>query len=127
MVTERDPAAPRATAVVLAAAIDIALVVIFTVIGRASHDEGPAGLLVTAWPFLGGLAIGWLLMRAWRHPRRIVWTGIGIWIATLAGGMLLRVISGQGTAIAFIVVATVALGVVLIGWRAIARLVLRNR
>lgn len=127
MVAESTGASTPAKAVVLAAVIDVVFVVGFTLVGRASHNEGPAGLLVTAWPFLGGLAIGWLLMRAWRHPRRIFWAGIGIWIATVAGGMLLRVISGQGTAIAFIIVATVALGVLLIGWRAIVGLVLRNR
>lgn len=127
MVTESAGASTTARFVVLAAVIDVVLVIGFTVVGRASHDEGPAGLLITAWPFIGGLAIGWLLMRAWRHPRRIVWTGIGIWIATVAGGMLLRVISGQGTAIAFIIVATLVVGVALIGWRAIAILMLRNR
>ena len=127
MVTESAGASTTARFVVLAAVIDVVLVFGFTVVGRASHDEGPAGLLITAWPFIGGLAIGWLLMRAWRHPRRIVWTGIGIWIATVAGGMLLRVFSGQGTAIAFIIVATLVVGVALIGWRVIAILILRNR
>lgn len=127
MVTESAGASTTARFVVLAAVIDVVLVIGFTVVGRASHDEGPAGLLMTAWPFIGGLAIGWLLMRAWRHPRRIVWTGIGIWIATVAGGMLLRVISGQGTAFAFIIVATLVLGVALIGWRAIAKFVVRDR
>jgi hypothetical protein len=36
--------------------------------------------------------------------------------------MVLRVVSGQGTAIAFIVVALVFLGLFLLGWRVLARL-----
>lgn len=123
MVAESAGVSRKARVAVLAAAIDIVLVVGFTMVGRASHDEGLAGLLVTAWPFIAGLAMGWLMTRAWRHPRRIVWTGIGIWIATVAGGMLLRLISGQGTAFAFIIVATAVLGIALIGWRALSTLI----
>jgi hypothetical protein len=36
--------------------------------------------------------------------------------------MVLRVVSGQGTAIAFIVVALVFLALFLLGWRLLARL-----
>lgn len=117
---------PKPTVVAVAAVLDIVLVVVFAVIGRASHDEGPAGVLVTAWPFLVGLAVGWLLTRAWLRPRNIVWTGIGVWIATVAGGMLLRLMSGQGIAVAFIIVATVVLGAALIGWRLVAILISRR-
>jgi hypothetical protein len=66
-------------------------------------------------------------MRAWRSPRRVVWTGIGLWIATVAAGMLLRAASGQGTALSFVVVATLVLGIFLIGWRAIAAFAARRR
>ena len=37
--------------------------------------------------------------------------------------MVLRVIAGQGTAFAFIVVALVFLGLFMLGWRLVARLV----
>lgn len=123
MANPRVTKRPRTRVVVLAAVIDIALVVGFAAAGRASHDEGPAGVLVTAWPFLGGLAIGWLVTLAWRRPLRLAWTGIVVWLCTVAGGMLLRIVSGQGTAVAFIIVATVVLGAVLIGWRLVAKLV----
>ncbi|WP_081882204.1 DUF3054 domain-containing protein [Cryobacterium sp. MLB-32] len=92
-------------------------------IGRASHGEGLLGTLNTWWPFLGGLLIGWLVMRAWRSPQRIVWTGIGIWLATVVGGLLLRVVSGQGVQLSFAIVTTITLGVFLIGWRGLALLV----
>ena len=112
--------------IVTAGVLDAALVLLFAAIGRLSHGETLAGLGVTAWPFLGGLIIGWLLLRAWRHPLSVVWTGLGIWIATVAGGLLLRVASGQGVQLSFAIVTTLVLGVFLLGWRAIAALVRRT-
>lgn len=107
--------------------VDAALVLAFVLIGRASHNEGLLGTLNTLWPFLGGLTLGWLLMRAWRSPRRIVWTGIGIWLGAAAGGLLLRVVAGQGVQPGFAIVTAVVLGVFLLGWRGIALLVHRAR
>lgn len=109
--------------ITIAAVLDAAFVLAFVLIGRASHGEDLLGALQTWWPFLGGLLIGWLVMRAWRSPQRIVWTGIGIWLATVAGGMLLRVASGQGVQLSFAIVTTITLGVFLIGWRGLAALV----
>ncbi|MWB98579.1 DUF3054 family protein [Agromyces sp. MMS17-SY077] len=110
-----------------AAAFDLVLVAVFVVIGRASHDEDPIiGMLVTLWPFAVGLAIGWVATRAWRRPAALVRTGLPVWVATVAIGMLLRAASGQGTAVAFVVVATVALALFLLGWRGIAALVARR-
>lgn len=125
MSSRRTPAA----SVAVSAGVDVALVVIFVLIGRGNHNEGfsPVGLVTTLWPFLAGLAIGWVVTRAWRRPRRVVWTGIGLWIATVAAGMLLRAASGQGTAFSFIVVATLVLGIFLVGWRAIAAIAARRR
>jgi hypothetical protein len=111
--------------IIIAGVLDAALVLLFAVIGRLSHGESLAGLGVTYWPFLGGLIIGWLLLRAWRHPVSIVWTGLGIWIVTVAGGLLLRLASGQGVQLSFAIVTTIVLGVFLLGWRAIAALVRR--
>jgi len=111
-----------------ALALDIVLVVAFAATGRASHDSDVwAGLWQTSWPFLAGLAIGWLVTLAWRAPTAPVRTGLGVWAITVAGGMLLRAASGQGTAVPFIVVASVTLLVALVGWRVIAAVVLRAR
>jgi hypothetical protein len=120
---------PRAASVFWAAALDLILVLVFVLIGRSSHDEGITllGTLETAWPFVAGLAIAWLAMRAWRHPRRLLWTGAGIWLLTVIAGMLLRLVTGQGIQLAFVIVATVVLGVFLLGWRGIALLVERRR
>lgn len=110
---------------VTAGVLDAALVLLFAVIGRLSHGETLAGLGVTYWPFLGGLIIGWLLARAWRRPHNVVWTGLGVWIATVAGGLLLRLASGQGVQLSFAIVTTIVLGIFLLGWRAIAALTRR--
>jgi hypothetical protein len=80
-----------------------------------------AGQARTAWPFLAGLAVGVVASRAWRRPGSITGAGIAVWLSTVAVGMLLRVVSGQGTAVAFIAVALVFLGVTMLGWRLVAR------
>ena len=107
---------------VVALVVDAVLVVVFAVVGRSSHAEGldVAGVWGTAWPFLAGLGVGWLAARAWRHPLAVWPTGLIVWVATLVVGMLLRLATGQGTAVAFIVVAMLTLAVLLLGWRAIA-------
>ncbi|GAA2602281.1 hypothetical protein GCM10010411_40120 [Actinomadura fulvescens] len=79
------------------------------------------GFVGTAWPFLVGLALGWGLTRAWRAPFGVVPVGVGVWAATVGVGMVLRAVSGQGTAFAFVVVATLFTGAVLLGWRVVAR------
>lgn len=109
--------------------LDVVVVTVFAGIGRASHAEGldVGGVWGTAWPFLAGLAVGWLAARAWRHPAAVWPTGVLVWAVTLVAGMLLRVASGQGTAVAFMVVAALTLGLFLVGWRAIAALVSRRR
>lgn len=107
-----------------ALAADVACVLLFVAIGRRSHDEGGnvvIGALRVAAPFLLALALSWLVLRAWRQP--IAWrTGVAVWVGTVAAGMMVRRWGfDRGTATSFIIVATVALGVLLNGWRAIAR------
>jgi hypothetical protein len=108
----------------LAVVLDIACVLIFVIIGRASHTKGEslAGIASTSWPFLAGLGVGWLAARGWRRPLAIRPEGLAIWLCTVALGMVLRVVSGQGTAAAFIVVALAFLALFLLGWRLLARL-----
>jgi hypothetical protein len=104
---------------VYAALLDIGWVLAFVIIGRASHSKGEtlAGITSTAWPFLTGLLGGWLVTRAWRRPLALAPSGLGAWLGTVALGMLLRVIAGQGTAFAFICVALAFLALFLLGWR----------
>jgi hypothetical protein len=108
-------------AVVLSAVLDVVLVLAFVLIGRGSHGENViGGALTTFWPFAVGLVIGWAACLAWRRPMALWPTGVVVWAATLVLGMALRVVSGQGIAGPFVVVAAVVLAVFLIGWRAIA-------
>jgi DUF3054 family protein len=111
----------------VAVVLDVACVLIFVIIGRASHTKGEslAGIASTSWPFLCGLGVGWLASRAWRHPLAVRPAGLAIWLSTVAIGMILRVISGQGTAAAFIAVALAFLALFLLGWRLLARLARR--
>ncbi|QAY60572.1 DUF3054 domain-containing protein [Microbacterium protaetiae] len=107
---------------------DIVIVLVFAIIGRASHGEhlDLGGIATTAWPFLAALLVGWAALFAWRAPTRPVRTGLPLWAVTLAGGMLLRVASAQGTALPFILVAGVFLLLTLVGWRVVAALLARR-
>ena len=108
--------------------LDVILVVLFAAIGRASHDEEAlAGLWYTAWPFLAGLVVGWAVTLAWRAPAAQIRTGLGLWAVTVAGGMVLRALTGQGVVPAFVIVASIVLFLFLVGWRLIAALVGRGR
>src|SRR6185437_4860450 len=101
----------------LAAVLDVVLVLGFVLIGRGSHGENVlAGAVVTFWPFLVGLVVGWLASLAWRRPSAVWPAGVIVWAATLVVGMLLRVVSSQGVAVSFVIVAAVVLAVFLIGW-----------
>lgn len=104
--------------------LDLCCVLAFVVIGRASHAEGEtvAGIATTAWPFLSGLLIGWVATRPWRRA-----SGVGVWLVTVAVGMVLRVVSGQGTAVTFVIVSLVFLGLTMLGWRAVGHLRRRAR
>jgi hypothetical protein len=111
-----------------AALCDIASIVVFVAIGRASHAEGVTlgGLTATAWPFLAGLALGWVVFRVWRAPSAIVWKGLGLWAVTVVAGLLLRVLGGDGAAPGFVIVTCVVLGLLMLGWRFGARLLARR-
>ncbi|MFC9559802.1 DUF3054 domain-containing protein [Agromyces sp. NPDC056965] len=123
-----QPVKHRPGTIAIAAILDAVLVVVFVSIGRRSHAEGLdlAGIAGTAWPFLAALVAGWLAARAWRHPLAVWPTGVIVWAVTVVGGMLLRAVSGQGTQLAFIIVATLTLAAFLLGWRLIAMLVTRG-
>jgi hypothetical protein len=107
--------------ILFSAVADLGLVLVFVAIGRSSHREGASllGFLDTAWPFVAGLIVGWIALRAWRHPTAVVWTGWGVWAITVVVGIALRALSGQGIAVSFIVVTAIVVAVFLVGWRAI--------
>ncbi|HLU97061.1 MAG TPA: DUF3054 domain-containing protein [Thermobifida alba] len=112
-----------------AAVVDAAVVLLFVLIGRSSHGEANTLLdvVVTLWPFAASLTLGWLVTRAWRLPIAPLRTGLGVWAITVAAGMALRALSGGGIAVSFIAVASLFLAAGLIGWRAVATLLLSRR
>lgn len=101
---------------------DSILTVLFVAIGRSTHQGaifGPWGreLLSTAWPFVVALTVGWLLSKSWRRPTAILRVGIPLWLTTVVGGLVLRAVTGGGTALPFVLVAATTLLIFLVGWR----------
>ncbi len=113
----------------LAPVFDVVAVGIFVAIGRSAHDHGvqPSGLASTSWPFLVGLIIGWFVVVQRRWTVSSVRAGVIVWLFTVALGMVLRVIAGQGTAIAFVIVAFAFLGLFIVGWRVLRHGLARRR
>jgi hypothetical protein len=110
-------------------AVDVVGVLVFCAVGRRSHDEGlnVTGIAVTAWPFLTGTVVGWLVSRGWRRPTAVAPTGVVVWLCTVVTGMLLRKATSAGVAASFVVVATTVTALLLLGWRVAAGLTLRHR
>ena len=107
---------------VVAALADVVAIVVFVAIGRRNHSEGEAvdAVLTVAAPFMIALAIGWIAAKAWTRPMQVE-TAFVIWPITVAVGMILRnLVFDRGTALPFIIVATVVTGVFLVGWRMLA-------
>jgi len=102
-------------------AIDLLAVLVFVAIGRSVHDHGinGAGLASTVWPFIVGLSIGWLVVIALGRVGTSLSDGVIVAVTTVAVGMILRAVAGQGVAFAFILVALGFLGAFMLGGRAV--------
>ena len=96
--------------------VDLLLVGVFAVIGRLSHYGSltAGGWWTTAWPFLVGTLLAWAALLVARRPPAAITSGVLVWLGALVGGMVLRQVSGQGTATPFVVVATLVLGALLV-------------
>lgn len=111
-------------------AVDAVLVVVFSTFGRGAHSEGLglAQVWGTAWPFLVGLAVGWLIVLATRRSPGAVASGVLVWVATVVVGMVIRGIGdGRVPHWSFILVAASVTAIFLIGWRVIRAALLRRR
>lgn len=124
MTAETSAPSRRARTRVLALLGDVVVVLVFAAMGRGFHGEAnPAlGVLSTAWPFLVGAAVGWSLPLVRRRPLALWSSGVSVWLGAYVVGMLLRSVTGQGLAVAFLIVALCFLGLFIVGWRAVARL-----
>jgi hypothetical protein len=100
-------------------ALDFVAVLVFVTIGRAVHAHGLTfeGIASTAWPFVVGLAIGSFGLTVLGLSEASRAGGLVVVTSTVAVGMVLRVVSHQGTAVAFVFVALGFLGAAMLGWR----------
>ena len=111
--------------VATALGLDVFSVLLFVAVGRRNHDESASvsGVIEVALPFLIALVLGWLVTRAWRTPHALT-TGVVIWLTTVVGGLLMRnLLFNRGTALPFIIVATLVLGALIAVRRLIVRVI----
>ena len=106
-----------------AVVIDALAVLVFVALGRQQHEEstGLTAILEIAAPFLLAVALGWIVARVWSDPFSTR-TGLVVAAVVLVAGMVLRrTVFDRGTAAAFVIVAALVLGGLIVGWRAVAR------
>jgi hypothetical protein len=110
----------RPTPAAVAAVLDLVAVLVFAAAGKSSHAEhgGVVEVLVIAWPFAVGAAVGWGAHLALRRTPPVS-ASSGLWVAAgaVVVGHVLRVVSGRGTAFSFVIVSAVVLVLLLVGWR----------
>lgn len=113
---------------ILPAGIDIVLVIVFAIIGRASHAEGlsVSGIAQTGWPFLVACLGGWVVVGLLNDSGYGPRAATVIWLFTLLTGMGLRILSGDTAELPFVMVAASFLFSAFFGWRLIVRLVRRR-
>ena len=99
---------------------DALCVLLMVVIGTRNHDTdtGITGILFVVAPFWIAMSLAHLaplLQRTAKAEAHVV----VVWGYTVVMGMVLRnTVFDRGTALAFIIVATVFLGITMFGWRA---------
>ena len=117
----------RPVAVTLAVGADVLAVLVFAAVGRSSHAEADAlGTLTTAVPFLLGLLVGWLIVRAWRAPLRLP-VGVAVWVGVVVIGLGVRAAFTHRLPLTFALVTAASMALLLLGWRAMAHLIARSR
>lgn len=103
-------------------------VLVFAAVGRSSHAEvvDPFGMLSTAAPFLLGLLVGWLVVRAWRAPLRLP-VGVAVWAGAVVVGLGVRAAFTHRLPLTFALIAAASLALLVLGWRVVAGLIARLR
>lgn len=120
----------RSTALI----VDVIAIAIFALLARIAHqtEDMPlnfAGWLSTWWPFLLGVLASWGLIAALKlDGHRAFPAGIMAWVVTVVVGLgIWSVRNGDIPHWSFVLVATVMSGLLMLGWRGIARLVQRQK
>ena len=102
-------------------AFDALCILLMVVIGTRNHktDTGISGILFVAAPFWIAMSLTHLAPLLQRKNRQDP-NPYMVWGYTVVMGMLLRnLVFNRGTAAAFVIVATVFLGITMFGWRAV--------
>ena len=102
-------------------AFDALCILLMVVIGTRNHktDTGISGILFVAAPFWIAMSLTHLAPLLQRKNRKDP-SPYMVWGYTVIMGMLLRnMVFNRGTAAAFVIVATVFLGITMFGWRAV--------
>jgi FtsH-binding integral membrane protein len=102
-------------------AFDALCVLLMVVIGTRNHetDTGITGILFVAAPFWIAMSLAHLAPLLQRKNRKEQ-NAYVVWGYTVVMGMVLRnMVFDRGTATAFIIVATIFLGITMFGWRAL--------
>ena len=100
-------------------AFDALCILLMVVIGTRNHktDTGISGILFVAAPFWIAMSLTHLAPLLQRKNRQDP-NPYMVWGYTVIMGMLLRnMVFNRGTAAAFVIVATVFLGITMFGWR----------
>ncbi len=101
------------------AIIDLLCVVIFVIIGLRAHGhaESLGNISDVAGPFLIGSVLGSLAVWRLKLPAYGWRAGLVAAVITVAVGQFLRVVVGQGTAVAFVFVSLSFVILFFVGWR----------
>lgn len=113
----------------LALILDLVAIAVFALLARMAHqsDDMPlnfGGWFSTVWPFWIGLAISWVLILARKWNGFLLRpAGLSAWVITVLTGLVIW--TARNGAIphwSFILVATTFSGVLMLGWRGLAKL-----
>lgn len=109
---------------------DVLAILAFAIFARMAHKSEPftvLNILDTWWPFLIGVVIAWGYF-AWRKVSGVVLSsGVIVWACTVVSGLgIWAANNGRTPHISFIIVATVMSGLLLLGWRLVAKLFARS-
>ena len=114
--------------------MDFFAIFAFAVLARMAHNTEAdpftlTNVLNTLWPFLVGGAIGQAICAAAKkHPLPIAPGGVIVWLATAITGLGIWALrNGEMPHWSFIIVATVMSGLLLLGTRLVAKMVLKDK
>lgn len=107
---------------------DVVAIAVFALLARLAHqsEDMPLsfpGWLNTLWPFLVGVALAWIVIAArnWDGVR-VAPSGVTAWLITVVIGLGIWSLRNGGIPHwSFIIVATTMSGLLMLGWRGVAR------